>query len=217
MSWHKTALNEINAWLGFSINAEGPSISVPTKKLDDILNIFLNVQKGETFTIKAITSMVGKLQWALTAAPFCRPLLQPFWSWMKATKIAGKPSQLLKMIARLFSQALLRPTISGSPYREVRQLHAASDASAESETGKASIGGWFSWTSPPSKQSCWWLMEALDETRHGWAFMEGDPRKRIFSIEMFGSLILVKAIMATTIAAYRFQSSQITKQMRWPC
>ena len=38
-------------------------------------------------------------------------------------------------------------------------------------------------------------MEPLDKIRHGWAFKEGDLQKRIFSIEMFGSLLLIKAIM----------------------
>ena len=197
LAWHKTAMMETNTWLGFVINTPKAMPSLPAKKYLEISELLQKVEEGRSFLKNDLVSLLGRLQWAVSAAPYCRPLLQPFWSWLKAMKLSGRPGMLVRYIAKLIRQALAKPSPSSSPYRSLAPLWAASDASADPATGQAAIGGWFSFDPEPRKDHVWWFMESLSESTHPWAFVEGNPQKRIAAIELYGSLNLLKFVLNT--------------------
>jgi hypothetical protein len=37
IAWHKTALLQANAWLGFTLDTRGPVVSIPSKKLSELV------------------------------------------------------------------------------------------------------------------------------------------------------------------------------------
>ena len=49
---------------------------------------------GEVFTLKDLEKGMGRLQWATSACPLTKPLLQPLWQWKGAVKSSGKPPLL---------------------------------------------------------------------------------------------------------------------------
>ena len=89
LAWHKTAMMETNTWLGFVINTPKAMPSLPAKKYLEISELLQKVEEGRSFLKNDLVSLLGRLQWAVSAAPYCRPLLQPFWSWLKA-RYAGQ-------------------------------------------------------------------------------------------------------------------------------
>ena len=50
IAWHKTALLQVNSWLGFTVDTQGPTVSTPAKKLTELIELLLKVQKGAPMT-----------------------------------------------------------------------------------------------------------------------------------------------------------------------
>ena len=73
------------------------------------------------------------------------------------------------------------------------QWHGKSDAAADATS--AGIGGWLSDQSEPTKDQVWWFMLPVSRTEHKWAFSKGKPQRLIAALELYGSLILLKAII----------------------
>ena len=70
----------------------------------------------------------------------------------------------------------------------------ASDASAHPEDG-AYIGGWIADCENPSKEQTWWFHYKVPLKDHPWAHKDGDPTRRIATLEMFGTLILTHFLL----------------------
>ena len=195
IAWHKTALLQTNSWLGFTIDTNGPLVSIPSKKLTDLIALLTKVQQGAQMKLADIVSLVGKVQWALSAAPYCKPLLQPWWTWMKAVKSAGRPPHLVRWGAGMLIQAFSRPTYSASPYQCPMDLMAASDASADPDSRTAALGGWFHFGPSPRQNQVRWFYKSINKDEHPWAFKEGNPQKRIAALELYGSLLLLLSVL----------------------
>ena len=80
LSWKKTVLSEVNAWLGFVVNSRTLVVRMAQDKRDIIMEILKKLSQGETFTSKAIEKALGRINWATSSRPF----LQPFWAWKTA-------------------------------------------------------------------------------------------------------------------------------------
>jgi hypothetical protein len=198
IAWHKTALLQINSWLGFTIDTNGPLVSIPSKKLSELCTLLSRVQRGTSMKLAEIVSLVGKVQWSLAAAPYCKPLLQPWWAWMKAVTTTGCPPHLVRWGAGMLIQALNRPTKSGSPYQSPLHLMAASDASADPESKTAALRGWYFMCSSPQQGKVHWFHKALDIHTYPWAFKDRNPQKRIAALELYGSLLLLISVLRAT-------------------
>ena len=189
LSWKKTALSEINTWLGFQVNPRGPIIDFEADKRSTLGALLEKLRDGHTFSSKDIEKALGRLNWASAAWPLSRPFLQPFWAWKAATTTMGRPSHLIRSFAKLLLHLLHNPQIQPCPYDPLSDWWGASDASA-TKLGEAYIGGWIACKENPSKADTWWFHYKVPLEDHPWAHQEGDPTRRIAALEMFGTLIL---------------------------
>ena len=154
LSWHKTALSEVNTWLGFQVNPCGPIVDFPPDNRQTLEALLQTIATGNTFTAKEIERALVRLNWATAAWPLSRPFLQPFWNWKSAATTSGKPGKLIRTFALLLLQLLRNPQIQPCPYDPASNWGGASDASAHPEDG-AYIGGWIADCENPSKDQTW--------------------------------------------------------------
>ena len=195
LSWHKTVLSEVNTWLGFQVNPCGPVVDFPPDKRKTLEALLQTIAAGNTFTVKEIERALGRLNWATAAWPLSRPFLQPFWAWKSATTTSGKPGKLIRSFSKLLLQLLHNPQIQPCPYDPASNWWGASDASAHPDDG-AYIGGWIANCENPSKEQTWWFHYKIPLEDHPWAHKDGDPTRRIATLEMFGTLILTHFLLA---------------------
>ena len=194
LSWHKTVLSEVNTWLGFQVNPCGPVVDFPSDKRKTLEALLQTIASGNTFTAKEIERALGRLNCATAAWPLSRPFLQPFWAWKAATTTSGKPGKLIRSFAKLLLQLLHNPQIQPCPYDPASNWWGASDASAHPDDG-AYIGGWIADCESPSKEQTWWFHYKIPLEDHPWAHKDGDPTRRIATLEMFGTLILTHFLL----------------------
>jgi hypothetical protein len=192
LSWKKTAVNHINVWLGFIINTRVPSVQMAPIKHALIMALLQRLASGVAHTSKEIESLLGRLQWATAACPTSRPFLQPLWAWKKMVGKAGRPGKLVRQIAlwlvNMFAQTRRYP----SQFAPLTQWHGASDARADDDS--AMIGGWIAPSRPPVKSQCKWFSIPITRSQHPWAYDKESPQKRIAALELYGTLLLVKAL-----------------------
>ena len=194
LSWHKTVLSEVNTWLGFQVNPRGPIVDFPSDKRQTLEALLQSIASGSTFTAKEIERALGRLNWATAAWPLSRPFLQPFWAWKAATTSSGKPGKLIRTFALLLLQLLRNPQLQPCPYDPASNWWGASDASAHPTEG-AYIGGWIADCENPTKDQTWWFHYKIPLEDNPWAHKEGDPTRRISTLEMFGTLILTHFLL----------------------
>jgi len=193
LSWHKTALGELNVWLGFQINTfMMTSMMAPSKHcvVQEMLSLLV---AGAPITFKQLESLLGRLVWATSACPMMKPFLQPFWAMKAQIQTSGRPGLLVRLIAKVLSIILSEQTTAISPYGASSCWTGASDAGAS--TDHATIGGWFSEKQNPEQQEVYWFLLDLDSDQHPWAFDKGDPKLRIAAMELFGSLLLFRHLV----------------------
>jgi hypothetical protein len=122
-----------------------------------------------------------------------KPWLQPFGKWMVALKGRGRPGSLLRMVAKTLRLIILLECNLPPPYKSTDRIYGATDAGADDS--KAAVGGWFSDKQNPDKAEVWWFMEEATQKEHPWAFSRGSPQRRNSSLELYGTIILVKLIL----------------------
>ena len=93
-----------------------------------------------------------------------------------------------------------RNILKPPPADQARPTHniiGASDAGARptEHSHEAIVGGWYG-PNTPHKHDKHWFYIKLDPTRHPWAFEKGNPQLHIASMELYGTLLLYKAITA---------------------
>jgi len=219
LSWHKTVLSEVNTWLGFQVNPCGPVVDFPSDKRKTLEALLQTIASGNTFTAKEIERALGRLNCATAAWPLSRPFLQPFWAWKAATTTSGKPGKLIRSFAKLLLQLLHNPQIQPCPYDPASNWWGASDASAHPDDG-AYIGGWIADCESPSKEQTWWFHYKIPLEDHPWAHKDGDPTRRIATLEMFGTLILTHFLLTLGGNLYSVPdsaSSRTIKAISLPC
>ena len=192
LSWKKTVLFEINAWLGFVINPSGPFVQMAKDKHVAVLALLKELEEGKVFSFKAIEKALGKIQWATATCPMAKPFLQPFWAWKSAVKTAGVPGKLVRCLAVLLSQLFSKQFPQMSPFSPWSSWTGASDASAE-KAGDSWIGGWLTVRNPQDKVL--WFQYKVGQKHHPWAFKQNDPQKRIAALELYGTLFLALLLM----------------------
>ena len=193
LSWHKTALGELNVWLGFQINTFMMTSMMAPSKHSIVQEMLSLLAKGAPITFKQLESLLGRLVWATSTCPMMKPFLQPFWAMKAQIKTSGRPGLLVRLISKVLLRVLSEQTTTISPYGDRSSWSGASDAGASAT--HATIGGWFSDQPHPNKQEVYWFLLDLDSTCHPWAFDKGDPKLRIAAMELFGSLLLFRHLV----------------------
>jgi hypothetical protein len=196
LSWHKTAIGDVNTWLGFQLDCSGPYLQVGHKKLPVILGLLQAVQEGKNISKQVLNEILGRLQWATSCAPFLRPFLQPWWEWFQAVQTSGRPGILVRHLAAVFMKILSKPYRQVSPFAPYSKWWGASDASANDTD--ASIGGWFTDNDFPLKSEVWWFREDLTQANTPWLFDKPTPQRRIASFELLGTLCLFQHLIAVS-------------------
>ena len=82
-----------------------------------------------------------------------------------------------------------------SPFLPKSPWWGCSDASASAQ-GDAYVGGWCSKDLHPSKAEVFWFHYQIKPADHPWAFKDGKPQKRIAALELLGTLLLCKHLIA---------------------
>ena len=147
--WKKTLLAEVNTWLGFVIDPQGPCVQMARDKHLLVVGILEELRSGKVLSATQIASALGRLQWATTACPLTKPFLQPFWAWKKACLTAGRPSKLIRALAFLLLSLFDQRFRQASPYAPLAIWSGASDASA-SDDGNSNVDS-------PSKSEVFWF------------------------------------------------------------
>ena len=229
LSWHKTALGDLNVWLGFQINTfMMTSMMAPAKHsvVQEMLSLLVS---GAPITFKQLESLLGRLVWATSACPMMKPFLQPFWAMKAQIQTSGRPGLLVRMISKALMHVLSTQTTAVSPYGDSSSWTGASDAGASDS--HATVGGWFSDKPHPEKHEVFWFLVDMDPATHPWAFDKGDPKLRIAAMELFGSLLLFRHLVqrqetATKAALYvplltdnmgNVYSVLNARTKEWPC
>ena len=194
LSWKKTVLNPVNTWLGFVIDPTGPIVQMATDKNSLVLNLLDKLAAGDVFTLKDLEKGMGRLQWATSACPLTKPLLQPLWQWKGVLRSSGRPNHLIRVFARMLRLLFQEPYVQPTPYAPWSPWHGASDASA-SHQKEYYIGGWLSSEPTPSKGTVHWFHLRLEESNFPWLFKTKTASAMIPALELLGSLILIAFIL----------------------
>ena len=115
LSWKKTVLNPVNTWLGFVIDPTGPIVQMATDKNSLVLNLLDKLAAGDVFTLKDLEKGMGRLQWATSACPLTKPLLQPLWQWKSVLRSSGRPNHLIRVFARMLRLLFQEPYVQPTP------------------------------------------------------------------------------------------------------
>ena len=186
LSWKKTALSPVNTWLGFVVDPITPCVLLAPVK-----HVIILATLGDIFTSKVEQALV-RIQWATSACPLTKPFLQPFWSWKKACTTSGRPPKLVRaLLGKLFNQRF--PL--ASPFAPTLPWTGASDAGAGKQADHAWVGGWCSDVPNPDKSHVKWFQHRITPEGEPWAFTTGDPQRAIAALELFGLLLLVRAVL----------------------
>ena len=194
LSWKKTVLNPVNTWLGFVIDPTGPIVQMATDKNSLVINLLDKLAAGDVFTLKDLEKGMGRLQWATSACPLTKPLLQPLWQWKGVLRSSGRPNHLIRVFARMLRLLFQEPYVRPTPYAPWSPWHGASDASA-SHQKEYYIGGWLSSEPTPSKGAVHWFHLRLEESNYPWLFKTKTASAMIPALELLGSLILIAFIL----------------------
>ena len=194
LSWKKTALSHANTWLGFVIDPSGPIVQMAKEKHTLVLQLLDKLAAGEVFTLKDLEKGMGRLQWATSACPLTKPLLQPLWQWKGAVKSSGRPNHLIRVFAKMLRLLFQEPYTQPTPFAPWSPWRGASDASASNQK-EYYIGGWLSSDPTPSKRSVFWFHLKLEETTFPWLFNTKTASAMIPALELLGSLILISFIL----------------------
>ena len=180
LSWKKTYLAEINTWLGFVVHPSIPRVQMAAPKHIKVMEPLEELANGSPMSAKAIEKAMGRIQWATACCPLTKSLLQPMWAWKMAVKTMGHPRKVVRMLAALLRELFTHPFEQYSPFLPKSPWWGCSDASA-SKTGEAYV---------------LWFHYAITADAHPWAFKDGNPQKRIAALELLGTLLLCKHLVA---------------------
>ena len=195
LSWKKTALSPINTWLGFVVDPITPCVLLAPVKHVIILATLKRLAQGDIFTSKEVEQALGRIQWATSACPLTKPFLQPFWSWKKACTTSGRPPKLVRALAILLGRLFNQRFLLASPFAPTLPWTGASDAGAGRQADHAWVGGWCSDVPNPEKSRVKWFQHRITPEGEPWAFATGDPQRAIAALELFGLLLLVRAVL----------------------
>ena len=112
--------------------------------------------------------------------------------------IRGGPNHALRAAGS--SQARHYPGHSqrfplASPFAPTLPWTGASDAGAGKQADHAWVGGWCSDVPNPDKSRVKWFQHRITPEGEPWAFTTGDPQRAIAALELFGLLLLVRAVL----------------------
>ena len=211
LSWKKTHLAEINTWLRFMIHPALPRVQMAAPKHIKVMELLEELANGAPMSAKAIEKAMGRIQWATACCPLTKsmlqPTLQPLWAWKMAVRTMGHPPKVVCMLAYLLKELFAHPFEQYSPFLPKSPWWGCSDASA-SRTGEAYVGGWCTDSPNPTKETVLWFHYAITADAHPWAFKDGNPQKRIAALELLGTLLLCKHLVA--------QQGQLPGRVRLP-
>ncbi|CAE8634678.1 unnamed protein product, partial [Polarella glacialis] len=209
LSWKKTGIGISNTWLGYQVNITNRTAHLTPTKQITITAILRKLAEGKPHSHKEIESLVGRLLWTTYICPTLRPFLQPLWGWMKVITTSGRPSALLRLLATTMLYLIEQPATTINPTPDFHILHGATDAGANSH--EATIGGWFTTHTTPSKDQVFWFSTPITKSAHPWAYhKDNNPQRAIAAIELYGTLVLQQLITHTTASS----SSAITVKVR---
>ena len=138
---------------------------------------------------------LGRIQWATSACPLTKPFLQPFWSWKKACTTSGRPPKLVRALAILLGKLFNQRFPLASPFAPTLPWTGASDAGAGKQADHAWVGGWCSDVPNPDKSRVKWFQHRITPEGEPWAFTTENPQRAIAALELFGLLLLVRAVL----------------------
>ena len=84
LSWKKTH----RPWLGFVVHPNLPQVLMAANKHILVMEVLQIMVEGQAMHAKEIE---GRIQWATSACPLAKSMLQPLWAWKMATTTVGKP------------------------------------------------------------------------------------------------------------------------------
>ena len=192
LCWKKTALSPINTWLGFVVDPITPCVLLAPVKHVIILATLKRLAQGDIFTSKEVEQALGRSHFGV-------PIDETF------------PPAFLELEEGLhhFGQATEAGSCCGHPFGEALQpevpnwhLHLlphfrgrGSDAGAGKQADHAWVGGWCSDVPNPDKSRVKWFQHRITPEGEPWAFTTGDPQRAIAALELFGLLLLVRAVL----------------------
>ena len=82
-SWHKAALAQQLAWIGWTICVRTWTVQIPAEKLSKIYTQIHNILKSTHVDVKDLQSVVGRLLWLTAAWHHLRPLQIPLYKALR--------------------------------------------------------------------------------------------------------------------------------------
>ena len=105
LSWKKTALSPINAWLGFVVDPITPCVLLAPVKHVIILATLKRLAQGDTFTSKEVEQALGRIQWA-TSAPIDETFPPAFLELEEGLHHFGQATQAGSCVGHPFGKTL---------------------------------------------------------------------------------------------------------------
>lgn len=155
------------------------------------------VRLGATFSAKEMVCQVSRLRWSVQCIDLLAPFMQPLHALAATAAKAGRPitaGAVHRQVSTFMQTLLHEHHYKYFAFGMRLPGMAASDASASKE-GRAGVGGWIDFVTPPSKQRAMWFSVELDKAVHEWAWAkQGEPHRVISTLEMLGVLLLIRLL-----------------------
>ena len=103
--------------------------------------------------------------------------------------------KLVRALAILLGKLFNQRFPLASPFAPTLPWTGASDAGAGKQADHAWVGGWCSDVPNPDKSRVKWFQHRITPEGEPWAFTTGDPQRAIAALELFGLLLLVRAVL----------------------
>ena len=153
-----------------------------------------------TAILATLLALGVPLSWKKTA-------LSPVNTWLGFVVDPITPCVLLAPVKHVIILATLKRLAQGdmklfnqrfplaSPFAPTLPWTGASDAGAGKQADHAWVGGWCSDVPNPDKSRVKWFQHRITPEGEPWAFTNGDPQRAIAALELFGLLLLVRAVL----------------------
>ena len=107
----------------------------------------------------------------------------------------GQATEAGRALAILLGKLFNQRFPLASPFAPTLPWTGASDAGAGKQADHAWVGGWCSDAPNPDKSRVKWFQHRITPEGEPWAFTTGDPQRAIAALELFGLLLLVRAVL----------------------
>ena len=201
IKWSKFGCGLFGRWVGYHCNFKALTIGLDALKVAVLSKRLQEIEDSTMSSCTECLEIASSLIWAKGVWDSLRPMIQPFYAAAYGVSNGRfRTPAFVKFAATYFRRQLqIAPRRAVAFERITLDIAAASDGSAtpavDEEPSHACVGGWFAPKGCTRKDEAQWFAVRLTPHNAPWAYIrDGNAQRCIASIELFGTLLLLKAL-----------------------